>query len=265
MTNYDDDGLPLEEFIQALTSQLDRAQATMALKAQAGLPLTFAVKDISIDLRAHVNMERNRIVIRPAGPGDGETSVLHIALTTITRPMIEENTVHFEPDEPALRDVLGDDFNDEDRRRLEWAGIRTVSQLRDLQRSSGEHVIEQIAQIPALRLRQALDRAAQPHISRVSRGDDGTLRVRGLNLAGEAGTQVRIGGEQVTVIEASDKELILAPSAHQFAGTLAVELAPGMLTQTQFDLAGEIADPHRDLQHTPRRAKSAVETNGGRI
>ena len=33
-----ENGLPIEQFIQALTSQLDRAQATMALKARAGLP-----------------------------------------------------------------------------------------------------------------------------------------------------------------------------------------------------------------------------------
>lgn len=38
MTNYEDQGLPIEDFIQALTSQLDRAQATMAVKARFGLP-----------------------------------------------------------------------------------------------------------------------------------------------------------------------------------------------------------------------------------
>jgi hypothetical protein len=41
-----DGGLPVEQFIQALTSQLDRVQSTMAMKARAGLPMTFAVKDL---------------------------------------------------------------------------------------------------------------------------------------------------------------------------------------------------------------------------
>lgn len=250
MTNYADDGLPLEEFIQALTSQLDRAQATMALKAQAGLPLTFAVKDISIDLRAHVDMIRNRVMIRPAQPGETDTSVLHIALTTITRPMIEENTVQFAPDEPALKDVLGDDLDEDDQRRLEWAGIRTVSQLRDLQRASGENAIEQIAQIPAVRLRKALERASQPHISRVSREANGRLRVHGLNLASEVSPAVQIGGESVPLIEANDKELLLAPAAHQFAGTLAVETRPGAMTRLDFDLAQEGRDAYDHLpQH----------------
>ena len=47
--------LRLEDFIQAVQSQLDNAQAAMALKARnANLPLTFAIKDINLDLRAHV-------------------------------------------------------------------------------------------------------------------------------------------------------------------------------------------------------------------
>src|SRR5512135_3012187 len=123
--NERDAGLPIEQFIQALTSQLDRAQATMALKARAGLPLTFAVKDISIDLRTHVEMVGSVVRIRPAGPGDVEASILHLALTTITRPMMEENTVQLsaEPDEPSLKEVLGNEMSEDEQRRLEWVGI----------------------------------------------------------------------------------------------------------------------------------------------
>jgi len=50
-------GVPIEQFIQALTTQLDRAQNAMALKAEnLDLPLTFAVKDLSLDLRTHVEV-----------------------------------------------------------------------------------------------------------------------------------------------------------------------------------------------------------------
>ena len=48
-----DSGVPFDLFIQALTEQLDKAQAGMAIKARLGkLPLTFAVKEVSLDLRA---------------------------------------------------------------------------------------------------------------------------------------------------------------------------------------------------------------------
>ena len=61
-------GLPIEQFIQALTSQLDRVQSSMALKMHAGLPLTFAVKDLTLDLRAHVEMAGSVVRIGRPSP-----------------------------------------------------------------------------------------------------------------------------------------------------------------------------------------------------
>jgi len=87
-----DNGLPIEQFIQALTTQLDHAQSAMAVKAKnLNLPLTFALKDIALDLRAHVEVVKSEVRIRPASAGDGNASTIRLALTTITRPMIEEN------------------------------------------------------------------------------------------------------------------------------------------------------------------------------
>jgi hypothetical protein len=240
-------GLPIEQFIQALTSQLDRAQSAMALKVSAGLPLTFAVKDLTLDLRAHVVFEGSAVHITPAGAGDGEASVLHIALTTITRPMIEENTLQLshEPDEPSLKEVFGDDVSEEEQRRLEWAGIHNVSQLRALQHRSGEEAIGRVAQLPAERLRAALMRASQPFVSRVMpelhQGEDGAgdvplMRIRGHNLMREQPPQVRVMGELIPVLKATDRELLVAPLAHQLGGTLEVEIAPGFISATEFDL-----------------------------
>ena len=237
-------GLPIEQFIQALTSQLDRAQSALALKASAGMKLTFAVKDISLDLRAHIEMVDAAVRITPAGPGEAEASTLHLSLTTITRPMIEENTVQMaaEPDEPSLREVLGDDTTEEEQRRLEWAGIHTVSQLREMQRRSGEQAITRIAQLPVERLRRALSRASQPFVSRVTpervaggAEDSPLLRIRGRNLLSEETPAVHIGGEQVRVLEASDREILVAPLAHQFGGTLVVETSPGIAARAEID------------------------------
>lgn len=226
-----DDGLPIEEFIQALTSQLDRAQAAMALKARFGLPLTFAVKEITIDLRAQVDMVRSQVRIRPAGPNDKEASVLHLSLTTITRPMMEENTLQFKPDEPSLKEVLGDEVTDEERRRLEWAGIHNLSQLREMQRQSGEHAVEQVVQIPALRLRTALERAARPHISAVTVENNDRLRIRGRNLMQAETPQVRLDDQPVQVLEASENEIVTVPFAHALGATLIVETAPGVAVE----------------------------------
>jgi hypothetical protein len=235
--NSDDDSLPIEEFIQALTSQLDRAQATMRVKARFGMPLTFAVKDISIDLRAHIEMVHSQVRIRPAGPSDGEASVVHLALTTITRPMIEENTFQTDADEPSLKEVLGDDMSDEERRRLEWAGIHSVSQLREMQRQSGESVVEQVVQIPAMRLRAALERASQPHVSRIAVEPDARLRIYGRNLMQEMAPIVHIGGELATVLQASAKELLVVPLVQSLGGMLSIETAPGFVAEHELQVS----------------------------
>ncbi|HEY6988848.1 MAG TPA: IPT/TIG domain-containing protein [Bryobacteraceae bacterium] len=242
-----DNGLPIEHFIQALTSQLDRAQNAMALKARAGLPLTFAVKELSLDLRTHVEMIDSAVRIRPAGPGEGDSSTLHLSLTTITRPMIEENTFAMisAPDEPSIRDVAGKDISEEEQRRLEWAGIHTVSQLVDLQRKSGEEAIERVAQIPVMRLRAALARAAEPSISHIMALDhpDGNgasgstlLRVSGRNLTEDGELEVRVNGERVPVIRGNDRELVVAALPHHTAGTLSLETQSGTITKKDFRL-----------------------------
>ncbi len=162
--------LPVEEFIQALTSQLDRAQRALALKARAGIPLTFAVKDVSLDLKTHVDFVGSAVHLRPAGPGDADASTLRFSLTTVTRPMMEENAqpLSTEADEQSLQEVFGEEISEEDRRRLEWAGIHTVSQLRKVQKGASEAEISRVAQIPALRLRAALAAASRPHVDEVS-------------------------------------------------------------------------------------------------
>lgn len=260
MNEHTDAGLPLEQFIQALTSQLDRAQATMALKARAGLPLTFAVKDLSLDLRTHVEMAGSVVRIRPAGPGESEASIIHLSLTTITRPMIEENTVQLAAvDEPPLHEVLGKDISPEEQRRLEWAGIYNVAQLREVQRHGGADAIERVADIPVNRLRKALERASMPFISHVMPlfPPDGEtqgqplLRIRGGNLYENAPPRVTIDGDRVPVVQASTQEIVVAPLLHQMAGTFEVETAPGRAARADVDLTPFFPDAAANVGGAP--------------
>jgi hypothetical protein len=225
-------GLPIEEFINALSSQLDRVQTALALKARNGVALTFAVKDISLDLRAHVDMLKSVVYIRPAGPGETDASILRLSLTTITRPMIEENTRQLEAEVAgdSLEDALGDSLDEEARRRLEWAGIHSVTQLRDMQRDSGERTIERAVNLPVMRLRRALEQAALPRMRSAAperQADRTLLRIRGANLTGQDTPAVRIGGRTAEVLEASEGELLVSTEEHPLAGALEVETGPG--------------------------------------
>src|SRR5215475_1800719 len=123
--NLTDTAVPIEDFVQALQAQLDRAQRAMHIKAKnLNLPLTFAVKDIAIDLRTHVEAVKTQVRVRPAGPTDHDASVLHLSLTTVTRPMIEENAFAMDANEERIDELK--DIPEEDRRKLEWAGFQTV-------------------------------------------------------------------------------------------------------------------------------------------
>ncbi|WP_084186748.1 hypothetical protein [Andreprevotia chitinilytica] len=165
-------GVPFDVFIQSLTDQLDKAQASMALKARVGkLPLTFAVKELTLDLKAYVQIVDDDIYFRPAAPGDTDASTVKFSLTTITKPMIEENSVDFAAQQKhfdvSLKDGLGDSINADEQRRLERMGVQTMSQLNDLRSRAGDDVIARITRVPVNRLQAALMRAAAPQVMHV--------------------------------------------------------------------------------------------------
>jgi hypothetical protein len=243
--NGSESAVPIEDFVQALQAQLDRAQRAMHIKAKnLNLPLTFAVKDIAIDLRTHVEVVKNQVRVRPAGPGDHDASLLHLTLTTVTRPMIEENAFPVDPSEERIDEVK--DIPEEDRRKLEWAGLQTVRQLKELHDQSGTATIGRMADLPVDRLRKALQKMSQPMVSRVDAepGEspaEKLLRVRGENLMRRQVPKVNIDGEPVSVLQANPRELLLSPKAHQFGGVLTIETEPEYSTQNAFDLRPSIS------------------------
>lgn len=243
--NGTDAAVPIEDFVQALQAQLDRAQRAMHIKAKnLNLPLTFAVKDIAIDLRTHVEVVKNQVRVRPAGPSDRDASVLHLSLTTVTRPMIEENAFAMDATEERIEEVK--DIPEEDRRKLEWAGLQTVKQLKQLHDQEGTATIGRMADLPIDRLRKALQKMVQPMVSRVDSEDGDNpaqklLRIRGQNLMRQQVPKVNIDGEPVSVLQSNDREVLLAPKPHQFAGILSIETEPNYVAQTAFDLRPVLA------------------------
>lgn len=253
--------LRLEDFIQAVQSQLDNAQAAMAIKARnLNLPLTFAIKDINLDLRAHVEFADSEIRIRPAAAGEKEASVFHLVFTAITRPAIEENAIAFaaDPDDQPLEE-LGDELTTDERKRLEWAGVRTVKQFQEAQEGGAVHTIGRVTNLPVDRLRKALERASTPLVHRVepvmpagNGGEPPLIRVTGRNLVRNgAFPQVRIGDRPVSILKSASNELLLAPDADQWAGELSLQPAPTLSTAMSFDLSAFRPAPGRQMDEDP--------------
>jgi len=237
----------LEDFIQAVQSQLDTAQTRMTLKAQNDrLPLTFAIRDISMDLKAHVELAQGELRIRPAGPTDTDPTVLHLVFTAITRPMIDENAVQLAVDDKndvPLTD-LGDALDDDERRRLEGIGVRTVAKLEEMKKRGLGSSVGRITRLPIDKLESVLSRATRPMVNDIVNegGADGAdelrqrLRVKGKNLLRDGmPPSVSIGGRPVSVVHASDGEIVLAPSADQMAGQMSLSHDVHSKTDVWFD------------------------------
>jgi hypothetical protein len=247
--------VPLEDFIQAVQAQLDTAQTRMTLKAQNDrLPLTFAIRDISMDLKAHVELAQGEVRIRPAGPADTDPTVLHLVFTAITKPMIDENAVQLSVDDAddTPLSALGDELDDDERRRLEGIGVRTVSKLNEMTKRGFGGSVGRITRLPVNKLEGVLSRATRPMVHDIAgEGEpdetDGLrrrLRVKGRNLLRDgAPPQVAIGGRPVSVVHASESELVLAPDADQLAGQMSLAHDHRSATEVWFDQAAVRSAP----------------------
>lgn len=144
-TKPDDGAFLVEDFVNAISSQLDRVQDGLRLKA-VNRPLTYALRDFSIDLNVFVEMDSDQNVrLRPAGPNETGASTIKIGFTTITKPMIEENTISLaQTRSPGLAE-LG--LNPEEQRKLEQYGVRNAAEFRQLGAQTGSATIARLAGI----------------------------------------------------------------------------------------------------------------------
>jgi hypothetical protein len=242
-------GFLVEDFVQSITAQLDRVQDALALKARTGRPLTFALKDLNVDLKVFWDSDGSgRALLRHAGPNEEGASTLQLAFTTITRAMVEENTVALGQDADSRRlDELpgAPQLQDQDRQALELLGIRTVGQLRQFSQEASPKAVETYVGIPVMRLQAALQQAARPAITGneiVARGGRPFIRIHGVNLTAAGKPEVLLSGEPVEVVDSSPSELLVRPLGHHREGQ--IEVLVGEHRATAFyDLPAELAAP----------------------
>jgi hypothetical protein len=244
----------VEDFLDAIASQLDRTQDALAFKA-VNRPLTYAIKDFNLQLQVFVEMDADgNVRLRSSGPNETGASTLSIGFTTITRPMIEENTVALATSRtPSLAEA---GFAPDERRRLERLGVRNTSELRRLGSTEGvgAAAVSRLTQIPVTRLRQALqlgrpvvtsvhpvgdpgDATGPPSLEDklheppqvIRLGPDSThIHLVGTGLAAdEDQPEVRIGGVPVASAEADWDRIVVPVPRHVTDAVLEVELPGG--------------------------------------
>lgn len=159
----------IEDFLQAISAQLDRTQDAMRLKA-VNRPLTYAIRDFSLELKVFVSMDDEGVRLRSAGPGDVGASTIQIGFTTMTAPMIEEATIPLTMTMAPRLDELG--LNADERKRLERLGVSNAAQLTRLGQYTGANAVSRWSNIPVDRLRAALQ-LGRPRVKRVEPATNG--------------------------------------------------------------------------------------------
>lgn len=240
-----DGGFLVEDFLDAVSAQLDRTQDALAAKAKVR-PLMFALRTFSVDLQVFVTMGNDgNVRLRSAQPGETGSSTLKLDFTTITRPMVEENTVSLAMAQAPTLQEAG--LDQQQQRALERVGVHNVAQLQAL-RSSGAGVdgIARLTEglVPADRLRTAL-RFGRPellHVAPVPPAPapaappapappvvlvpSGTQRLQliGRNLPAN-GVAVRLAGQPLETSATEDDGVIAhLPPGRPAAGTLEIDL-----------------------------------------
>jgi hypothetical protein len=266
-----DGGFLVEDFLDAVSAQLDRTQDSLAAKAKVR-PLMFALRQFSIDLQVFVTMDPDgNVRLRSAAPGEAGASTLKLDFTTITRPMVEENTVSIAMAQSPTLSEAG--LDPQQQRALERVGVHNVGQLQAL-RASGSSV-DGIARltdglVPADRLRAAL-RSGRPEIFHVAPVPPapaaappapapappvlvpaGTRRLQlsGRNLlAGGVVPRVNLAGQPLEVSAAEDDGLVVHLPPGRPAGALEIDL--GDDEPVRYHLGVDDGNGHAPEQWTP--------------
>ncbi|WP_299693088.1 hypothetical protein [uncultured Tateyamaria sp.] len=249
---------PIEDFLEAITAQLDKTQDALRLKA-VNRPLTFALKDFAIDLSVFVEMDQDGVVrLRPSAPNEEGASQIHLGFATITRAMIEENTISMELTQAPTLEEAG--LAPEETVRLQRLGVRNTAQLNRLNQRSGQDGISRFSGVDPNRLQEAL-KLSRPRINYVNIGPgapvpvdpDATenmvpirqkqrqMRLRGAGLVDpQRPVQARLNNRMVPIRAASASHIDLELPEDENTGALELSLPDGSLQR--IDLVPEEAE-----------------------
>jgi hypothetical protein len=131
MANKNNKSWQLEDFIDSLVYELDKARETLSIKGLSS-PLTYAVKDVSMEL--HVFPEYNGKDVRfvTAGSGESGSSKISLSLGSITDRQIRETAKKpIEADDIALDEI--EDIDPETKLQLNRMGIRSAKEVEKIQ------------------------------------------------------------------------------------------------------------------------------------
>ncbi len=132
MARRDSEAWNLEQFLDSLILELDKAQDTLALKGVTR-KLTYTVKDVALDLNVFPVFENGKVKLQMAKPGDAGGSRISFQLGSITDRQIREHS-----NDPVATDDLSidsiEEIDDDVKESLRKVGVKSTRDLEKLEK-----------------------------------------------------------------------------------------------------------------------------------
>ena len=227
----------LEAFLDSLILELDKAQDTLSIKG-VNRPLTYTVKDVSLELQIFPHFDGRRVQFSTAKSGESGASKITFQLGSITDRQIREITKNpISKDDVPIEMI--ESIDEETKQELQKMGVTTNKDLErmelkniDLQKVSKKKIdYGSLANL----INQARRRELAPKVNNVSAAKSGEsviLSLRGENLAlpqnavaaafgtsgGRKFPSAVLNDEEVEIVSANGEELRIAVRDGQLSG-----------------------------------------------
>ncbi len=123
----------LEDFVDSLVVELDKTRETLAVKA-INKPLSYTVKDLSLDLNIFPSYDGEKVRFLTAQPGQVGASKVSIQLGSITDQQVRATS----KPPPDRNDINLDDIpvDKATRKQLRKLGVSSVDDLKQIERKN---------------------------------------------------------------------------------------------------------------------------------
>ena len=228
----------LESFLDSLIIELDKARETLAIKA-INKPLTYAVKDISLDLQLFPSYDGENVKFITAQAGQSGASKVSIQLGSITDQQVRETSrIPVSKNDIVIESIDG--IDETTKKKLKKIGVNSVKDLEkmekknvDLEKIGGSESNAGINYKNLANLIEKTKRAKTPPlVSKVSiskSADGPVLSLHGSNLSiQQSFAPVAVINDQLTEVISHNPNLVklklkkelFKPGANQIVLTL---------------------------------------------
>lgn len=178
----------LEAFVDALVIELDKTRETLAVKS-INKPVTYTVKDMSLDLQIFPTYNGDEVKFTTAQPGEQGSSKVVIQLASITDQQVRSTTRRMATKDDIKLDNMSD-LDDDTKKNLRKIGVTSLKDLEEVEKRNVDVEKASPGKINYTNLANVIQKnkrnTAPPKVSKVSlsmSGEQPVLILQGENLS----------------------------------------------------------------------------------